>query len=65
MGSGGDNELQSDRVTLNVRIYRGDKQILERMARMQTAEQPPGRRRITPADVVRRLLAEQAKERGQ
>lgn len=54
--------MPSDRVTETLRVYRGDKQILERMARNQAAEQD---RNVTPADVIRGLLAnEQAKERG-
>lgn len=55
--------MPSDRVTETLRVYRGDKQILERMARNQAAEQD---RNVTPADVIRGLLASaQAEERGQ
>ena len=64
MGSGGDEQLPSDRVTMNVRIYRGDLAIIKRMARTQTAERPVRSRAVTPADVIRELLAERAKERG-
>lgn len=54
--------MPSDRVTETVRVYRGDKAKLERMARNQAAEQD---RNVTPADVIRGLLASaQPKERG-
>lgn len=54
--------MPSGRVTETLRVYRGDKMIIERMARNQAAEQD---RNVTPADVIRGLLAhEQAKERG-
>ena len=51
--------MPSDRVTETLRVYRGDKQIIERMARNQAAAED---RNVTPADVIRGLLEE--KERG-
>lgn len=64
MGSGGDNELPSDRVTEPVRAYRGDKAMLLRLARTRAAET---NKRVTPADVIHALLApvrKREQERG-
>lgn len=45
--------MPSDRVTETIRVYRGDKAAIERMARVQAAAAD---RNVTPADVVRDLL---------
>ena len=52
--------MPSDRVTETIRVYRGSKQKLERLARNQAARED---RNVTPADVVRDLLASVPEER--